>query len=724
MKTFKKIVSVIAAFILFFSCSDEDTYNFSVDKPASIAAMEYVNKYDALKTYVDRTSNPNFKLGAGVSLSDYINKGVFYQLVNSNFNEITLGYEMKHGAVLQSNGKLNPDNIDNLLKMASDAGISVFGHTLVWHSNQNASYLNGLLTPLIVTEPPFANNLDLSGLKDASLNGWGLANKGAGISVLNNAGMKDAQGIKLVSGANASKAEDLSLTTPDIPVVIGHTYEVVFYIKSDSPGEGRISFEGLTNNTPSMDWTNTGEITETFQTSKSWQEVKFKIKDFESNSLKINFDLGYKSNVTYYMDVNNMYVYDTQGEPLVLNLVANGNFETGNIDNWGRWGDNILSITEKGTGAGGSDHALSVYTASKSANYWDEQIYYTLSSPLGRSISYTLGFWCKSDKSGNLIQPEVQGKNYSADGFGAIEVTTEWTYVEKKLTTTKDDRNLLVISFGDSEGHVDLDNIVLRTTEATGSSSITVERTAKEKTDIIESALLKWMSGMLTNCKPYVKAWDVVNEPMDDGNPSELKTGIGKSNLSADEFYWQDYLGKEYAVKAFKLARQYGNQDDKLFINDYNLEYSLDKCKGLIQYVEYIESQGVKVDGIGTQMHISIDSDKEKIAEMFRLLAATGKLIKISELDMGLGAGVTAQTATEEQYLVQSEMYEYVIKKYMEIIPVAQRYGITMWSPLDSPENSSWRAGEPIGLWNLGYDRKHAYAGFANGLAGKVIVTE
>jgi GH35 family endo-1,4-beta-xylanase len=123
-------------------------------------------------------------------------------------------------------------------------------------------------------------------------------------------------------------------------------------------------------------------------------------------------------------------------------------------------------------------------------------------------------------------------------------------------------------------------------------------------------------------------------------------------------------------------------------------------------------------------MHISIDSDKEKIAEMFRLLAATGKLIKISELDMGLGAGVTAKTATEEQYLAQSEMYEYVIRKYMEIIPAAQRYGITMWSPLDSPENASWRAGEPIGLWNLGYDRKHAYAGFANGLAGKVIVTE
>ena len=73
--------------------------------------------------------------------------------------------------------------------------------------------------------------------------------------------------------------------------------------------------------------------------------------------------------------------------------------------------------------------------------------------------------------------------------------------------------------------------------------------------------------------------------------------------------------------------------------------------------------------------------------------------------------------------LAQSELYEFIVKKYFEIIPVAQRYGITHWAPTDSPESSSWRGGEPIGLWTLGYDRKHAYAGFANGLAGKTIYT-
>src|SRR5690606_4167007 len=116
-------------------------------------------------------------------------------------------------------------------------------------------------------------------------------------------------------------------------------------------------------------------------------------------------------------------------------------------------------------------------------------------------------------------------------------------------------------------------------------------------------------------------------------------------------------------------------------------------CKGLIEYVRYIETKGAKVDGIGTQMHIDSYSDREKIAEMFKLLAATGKMIKVSELDMGIGVKTTE--STPELYKAQAEMYQYVVSKYFELIPAKQRYGITFWAPLDSPASSSWRAGEP-----------------------------
>ncbi|MFI0428513.1 endo-1,4-beta-xylanase [Mariniflexile sp. HMF6888] len=165
-----------------------------------------------------------------------------------------------------------------------------------------------------------------------------------------------------------------------------------------------------------------------------------------------------------------------------------------------------------------------------------------------------------------------------------------------------------------------------------------------------------------------------------------------------------------------ELARQYGNAIDKLFINDYNLESSLAKCDGLIEYVTYIENQGATVDGIGTQMHISLNNDKDKIVEMFQKLAASGKLIKISELDVRLGTNAP----TNEQMAQQSEIYQFVIDKYKEIIPAIQQYGITIWGISDNEkEHEFWLPDESPNLWNANYQRKHAYKGVADGLAGR-----
>ena len=134
-----------------------------------------------------------------------------------------------------------------------------------------------------------------------------------------------------------------------------------------------------------------------------------------------------------------------------------------------------------------------------------------------------------------------------------------------------------------------------------------------------------------------------------------------------------------------------------------------------------------KIDGIGTQMHISYyenpttqASKKEHVVKMLQLMVATGKLVKISELDMGYvnNAGKTLKTSelTERQHKAMADYYEFIVSKYLEIVPPAQQYGITQWCPQDSPDNSFWRAGEPVGLWDADYNRKYTYAGFARGL--------
>ena len=724
MKFFNNIALGLVVSVGLASCEKYKALEYHVEKPVTFAEQEQINAYQPLKSYVDRTANPSFKLGAALSLSQYVQKGVMYRLVNSNFDEIVMGYDMKHGAVVQANGTLNLNNVKTLLETASSAGMSVYGHTLMWHANQNAIYLKGLIAPLVVTPPAFNNLLNLSALQNSTLTGWVQANAGAGISVVNEGMLTNTKAIKMISGANSSSPEALKLISPGITVEPGKNYQVIMYIKSNVPGEGRISFEGLGDNLPKSDWTGSG-IKETFATDISWKKVSVLAKGTVGNSLKLHFDLGYKPNVTYYIDVNTLHVHDPAGTAPVVNIIANGDFEAGT--GWGGWGgSSTRGVTAAGLGYGSNSKAFFVTNPKKESGFWVVQTSYSFGQNLIAGDSYELSFMVKGTAPG-VIKPELQSvtgtpTRYKSNGFGDVNVTTDWQKVTMTTTVTGTDaafRDRLTVSYGDYVGTVYIDDVVLKNTKAVGGTSFEVPKKAAEKEALLTNALDTWIKGMLEVSKQYVKAWDVVNEPMDDARPAELKTGVGRTGIPADHFFWQDYLGKDYALKAFQMARQYGNSTDIHFINDYNLEYDLNKCRGLIAYVAYLEGKGAKIDGIGTQMHIDATADRAKIDEMFKLLAATGKLIKVSELDMGLGGNTKTPQATAEQYAAQAEMYKYVVKKYFELIPAAQRYGITIWSPLDSPASSSWRAGEPIGLWTEGYVRKPAYTGVADGLSGK-----
>ncbi|MGM8362465.1 endo-1,4-beta-xylanase [Flavobacterium sp. ARAG 55.4] len=553
MKNIFKFLSISALLFLLTSCTESHTLPFEVEKPSSIADQEIINAYSDLKSYVDRQLNPSFKLGAGITLTDYTSKSVMYRLVNSNFDEVTMGYEMKHGAVVQADGTLKLDNIQDLLETAAAADVSVFGHTLCWHANQNAAYLKKLIAPDVLS--------------------------------------------------------------------------------STGPG---------------------------------WD------------------------------------------------LVTENDFETTNSANFQVNSGLTVSYTAVGQGSNGSGKALKLTNESVRTNEWDAQLYVKFSPGVKVGEKYKLTLDVRADVTASSpTQAQLNPGGYRHwDFFGAVPYTTTWAPYVKEITVTEQmvDCNTIAFNLGKTASSFYYDNLKIERYNATGSVQ-TLEKTPEQKKVIIGEALDSWISGMLTVCAPYVKAWDVVNEPMDDANPYELKTGVGKTNIAGDEFYWQDYLGKDYAVEAFRLARKYGNSTDKLFVNDYNLEYNIDKCKGLIQYVNYIESKGQVVDGIGTQMHINIHSDKDKIETMFQLLAATGKLIKVSELDVAAGLSPTAFDLQ-----LQADMYKFIVDKYMQYIPVNQRYGITVWGITDSPASSSWLPGQNQGIFNQVFTRKPSYASFAEGL--------
>nr|WP_315241503.1 endo-1,4-beta-xylanase [uncultured Flavobacterium sp.] len=709
---YKYIIPIIASSLMTLASCDDNLMEWKkVEGHGEIASSELplelaekITRYEPLKNY------STFNLGNGIGVSLYLEDETYRSIVNANFDEVVPGYEMKHGAMVKSNGSIDFTTMDKFVTETKKAGLSIYGHTLAWHSNNNASYLNSLIAPTIIPGSSGPNSLNLAGLLDGSFSGWSKNNPGAGITVVDGAGLvSGTKAMKLVSSATSSQAYNLQVYTPNISAVSGHRYEISFFIKSDVPGKGRVSFDSNI----------TAQYMPDFTTNGTWTQIKFTKNDVKSGStaFKLALDLGYLPNVTYYVDVNSFAIVDLDAAPTIVNLITNGDFENGSISQWtaGSSNGSTAKISTNGAGYGGSGYAMELTNPVAKSNYSAQRVF-TLSAPLVQGKQYNFTFWVKADVPASL-QVEIQNPSYAGDYSGDFAVGTSWTQITKIITPSTADKNKLVFDFGATAATFTIDNIVLTDGSTTGGGagtpSITIEKTDAEKATIIDAAMTDWISKMMTHFKNDVHAWDVVNEPVkEDGS---LRDGV-VTDMANDEFYWVKYLGKDYAVKAFKLARQYGNSTDKLFINDYNLESRLDKCDGLINYVKYIESQGATVDGIGTQMHISLTTDKTKIDQMFQKLAASGKLIKISELDIRLGT----KSPTAVQLADQSAMYQFVIDSYKKYIPAAQQYGITIWGVSDNEqEHEYWLPNESPNVWDASYKRKHAYKGTADGLAGK-----
>ncbi len=386
---------------------------------------------------------------------------------------------------------------------------------------------------------------------------------------------------------------------------------------------------------------------------------------------------------------------------------------------------------------------------------WEIQFVVWDNIPLKNNQTFKMTMTIKGSKSGKLDGHlgdwgSNNDGNSSTGASVSVPFNTEWQDVEVTVKPTMD-TNFLLLHVPNYVGEVSIKAIKFE-----GNTRPLVPQTAQEMHDTLVYAMDKWIKGMMNACGGKVKAWDLVNEAIsgggNDGQGNYLLQHSKDYNpdgapdatwdVGGDAFYWQDYMGSlEYVRQACRLARKYGPADIKLFINDYNLEGTWDiktkdgisasnKLWSLVNWIKKWEADDVtKIDGIGTQMHISYNENsksqtdlKNAITGMFKLMAKSGKLVRVSELDMGYnnasGKSVPTNSMTEAQHKKMADFYEWIIKQYLTIIPPAQQWGICQWCTTDSPENSGWRANTPVGIWDLNYYRKHVYAGFVRGLNG------
>jgi endo-1,4-beta-xylanase len=149
-----------------------------------------------------------------------------------------------------------------------------------------------------------------------------------------------------------------------------------------------------------------------------------------------------------------------------------------------------------------------------------------------------------------------------------------------------------------------------------------------------------------------IYAWDVVNEPV------ETNGGLRDS-------FWMHTIGPDYIEYAFRWARE-ADPGARLFINEYGAEGFNEKSTALYDLLKDLLKQGVPIDGVGLQMHVSITgsdafSTPPAVHELFdnmKRLSDLGLEIHITEMDVQIH-GVAGTAA--EQLKKQAEVYEQVL---------------------------------------------------------------
>lgn len=225
-----------------------------------------------------------------------------------------------------------------------------------------------------------------------------------------------------------------------------------------------------------------------------------------------------------------------------------------------------------------------------------------------------------------------------------------------------------------------------------------------------------------SNNQPLVKSWDVVNEAYDD-------LGVLRTGNTAEGSIWMNYIGESYIETAFRYARQAANASSnpnlKLFYNDYGHDYSVSKRNAIYNKVNELKvmTEGGKpiIDGVAMQMHIRYSTPKANVEDAILKMKQTGLKVFIAELDINLrsateqanGTVLSASTIASRE-LQQKQLYKDVVEIYTRIVPINQRWGITLWNVGDG--DSAWGDDAKACLYDLTYLRKTNFYCFFEGL--------
>lgn len=214
--------------------------------------------------------------------------------------------------------------------------------------------------------------------------------------------------------------------------------------------------------------------------------------------------------------------------------------------------------------------------------------------------------------------------------------------------------------------------------------------------EVLKQRMKNHITTVVSRYKGRVKGWDVVNEAiMEDGTYRKSK------------FY--EILGEEFIPLAFQYAQE-ADPNAELYYNDYN-EWFPEKVKTVINIVKNMKSRGIRVDGVGMQTHVGLDTPK--LAEYEKAIvdyASAGVKVNVTEMEISALPspwGTSANVSDTVEYQAKMNPYTKGLpqnvqkeweSRYLDFFRLFIKHQdkirrVTMWGVTD---NQSWKNDFPI----------------------------
>lgn len=320
-KIFRNSIYMLVAGALVASCADYNvTDDFHADPDPSV--VRKYTEFNPVKSYIDKTTNPNMAIGATTGLEDFLNMDRSHAAIITNFDNVSFGKDLMMGTIVNNKGVMNLANMMDLLRHMDEINGTVFGSPIVANANQADGWIDMLTAP-------FEISVDFVEGKTVNFNDYKVGPYDGTNKTKYLAKIAKYDGQNVLQIPSQAKVNIIEGFTVDPKA----TYTITFWAKADKDGSYRVNFSGRTidGTAGSGKWKSpTGKWTKVVVESKPAEDATegyFEITTTLGTTINIQ-----KVEVGYYPDNHVEQTPEQKKDTLMYAL--------------DRWCDGIMNINE------------------------------------------------------------------------------------------------------------------------------------------------------------------------------------------------------------------------------------------------------------------------------------------------------------------------------------------------------------------------------------------